>query len=74
MKSRIVYLADKRQRLAADYGNRRKAHRERAGTAQKLKRTTTELLVAELRAQREAAKRAAKAGTLTGDLDLFLNP
>jgi hypothetical protein len=76
-KSRIAYLADKRQRLAAEYAVRRRQHRERAGTARKLKTTTTELLAAELRAQahaRELAEKAAKAaasGSLRADLDLF---
>ena len=73
MNSRLAYLASQRQQLATEYGIRRKGHKARVGTAQQLKRKTTELLAAELRAQREAARLMAKAGTLAGDLDLFLN-
>ncbi|MDQ0349767.1 hypothetical protein [Ancylobacter vacuolatus] len=71
-------LAHDRQRLAADYAARRKAHASRAAVAQQLKRTTTRQLQVQLAEEARAAERAKKVAraamqpSLLADLDLFI--
>ncbi|WP_454683967.1 hypothetical protein [Ancylobacter moscoviensis] len=73
MSGTLAYHARKRAALADSYRALRKAHGPRAGVAQQLKRATTRVLEVQLAEERRAARLQANAGTLAGDLDLFLN-
>lgn len=63
----------RRRQLAEEYAKARRRHAPRAALAQKLTRLTHRLLRSEVAEDKAAARRRASAGTLAGDLDLFLN-
>jgi len=73
MSTRLAYLRETRTKAVAQLDRMNTFDPRRGAVRAKAKDTTTKLLQAELAAQRDAARRKAKAGTLTGDLDLFLN-